>query len=127
MRHVNGVYAQYHNFLRRTDGPLSRGRYKAINIEASSYLLEVSRYIHRNLAETKKLLVERSVNYRWSSCPAYLNNAECLDWLYASAVHEELGSGQPVGWAKVRKPNIPALNYYTIIIRLLLNSATIGA
>ena len=47
MRHINGVYTQYHNSLKKTDGPLFRGRYKSINIEASSYLLEVSRYIHR--------------------------------------------------------------------------------
>ena len=73
-----------------------RGRYKAINIEASSYLLEVSRYIHRNPVETKKPLAERLVNYGWSSYPAYLNKAECPDWLYRSAVYEELGSGQAV-------------------------------
>jgi REP element-mobilizing transposase RayT len=96
MRHVNGVYTQYHNYLKKTDGPLFRGRYKAINIEESSYLLEVSRYIHRNPIETKKPLAERLVNYRWSSYPAYLNKAECPDWLYRSAVYEELGSGQPV-------------------------------
>ena len=36
MRHVNGVYTQYHNYLKKTDGPLFRGRYKAINIEESS-------------------------------------------------------------------------------------------
>ena len=36
MRHINGAYTQHHNYLNRTDGPLFRGRYRAINIEASS-------------------------------------------------------------------------------------------
>ena len=30
MRHINGVYTQRYNRLRLTDGPLFRGRYKAI-------------------------------------------------------------------------------------------------
>ena len=74
MRHINGVYTQHHNFLKRTDGTLFRGRYKAINIEASSYLLEVSRYIHRNPVEMSKPLVKEFEQYRWSSYPAYRKN-----------------------------------------------------
>ena len=95
MRHVNGVYTQYHNYLKKTDGPLFRGRYKSINIEASSYLLEVSRYIHRNPVETNKPLVKRLSDYPWSSYPAYRNQSESPDWLYKESVFEELGSGQP--------------------------------
>ena len=48
MRHIDGVYTQRHNRRKRTDGPLFRGRYKAIVVDVSSYLLQVSRYIHRN-------------------------------------------------------------------------------
>ena len=95
MRHINGVYTQYHNFLRKTDGPLFRGRYKAINIEASSYLLEVSRYIHRNPVETKRPLVEELEKYQWSSYPAYRKKADSPEWLYKESVLAELGSGQP--------------------------------
>ncbi len=95
MRHINGVYTQYYNFLKKTDGPLFRGRYKSINIEASSYLLEVSRYIHRNPVETKKPLVKRLELYRWSSYPAYRNKVSSPDWLYKESVFAELDSGQP--------------------------------
>ncbi len=38
MRHVNGLYTQRYNRLKHTDGPLFRGRYKAILIDASAYL-----------------------------------------------------------------------------------------
>ena len=51
MRHINGVYTQRYNWLKQTDRPLFRGRYKAILINAASYLLQVSRYIHRNPIE----------------------------------------------------------------------------
>lgn len=95
MRHVNGVYTQHHNYLKKTDGPLFRGRYKAINIEASSYLLEVSRYIHRNPIETAKPLVKQLEAYRWSSYPAFRNQRPSEEWLYKDSIFAELGSGQP--------------------------------
>ena len=53
MRHINGVYTQRYNRLKKTDGPLFRGRYKAILVDEDSYLLQVSRYIHRNPVEVK--------------------------------------------------------------------------
>ena len=95
MRHVSGVYTRHHNYLKKTDGPLFQGRYKAINIEASSYLLDVSRYIHRNPVETAKPLVKQLEAYRWSSYPAYRNQSTSEEWLYKDAVFAELGSGQP--------------------------------
>ena len=45
MRHFNGVYTQRHNRLKHTDGPLFRGRYKAILVDKDAYLLQLSRYI----------------------------------------------------------------------------------
>ena len=44
MQHLNGVYTQRYNRLENSDGPLFRGRYKAILIEPDAYLLNVSRY-----------------------------------------------------------------------------------
>ena len=41
MRHVNGVYTQRYNRLKRTDGPLFRGRFKSIIVDADAYLLQV--------------------------------------------------------------------------------------
>ena len=92
MRHVNGVYTQRYNRLKRTDGSLFRGRYKAILVDANSYLLEVSRYIHRNPVETRKPLVNRLEKYRWSSYPAYVNKVKAPIWLAREEVYGELGS-----------------------------------
>ena len=78
MRHINGVYTQKYNKLHGYDGPLFRGRYKSILIDAVSYLLQVLRYIHRNPVTaglTKKL------DYSWSSHKAYLSTAKKWNWI----------------------------------------------
>jgi putative transposase len=51
MRHLNSVYTQRYNRIHHCDGQLFRGRFKAILLEADSYLLELLRYIHRNALE----------------------------------------------------------------------------
>ena len=51
MRHINGAYTTYFNVKRQRSGHLFQGRYKAILIEADTYLLELSRYIHINRPE----------------------------------------------------------------------------
>jgi putative transposase len=48
MRHLNGVYTQRYNCRHNIDGPLFRGRYKSILVDAENYLLRLSRYIHLN-------------------------------------------------------------------------------
>jgi REP element-mobilizing transposase RayT len=80
MRHLNGVYTQRHNRLERTDGPLFRGRYKAILVDADAYLLSVSRYIHLNPVEAG--VVKTPSEYPWSSYPAYIGLAEEPAWLH---------------------------------------------
>jgi REP element-mobilizing transposase RayT len=80
MRHLNGVYTQRHNRLERTDGPLFRGRYKAILVDADAYLLSVSRYIHLNPVEAG--VVKIPSEYPWSSYPAYIGLAKRPAWLH---------------------------------------------
>jgi putative transposase len=70
MRHINGVYTQRYNRLEKTDGPLFRGRYKAILVDADAYLLCVSRYIHLNPVAAG--IVKKAHQYRWSSYCAYI-------------------------------------------------------
>ncbi len=96
MRHINGVYTQKYNQLKKTDGALFRGRYKAILIEASNYLLAVSRYIHRNPVELKQPLVCQLIEYPWSSYPGYLNKSVRPLWLVRNDVFDELGVLHPV-------------------------------
>lgn len=80
MRYLNSVYTQRFNRAVRTDGPLFRGRYKAILVEADSYLAQVSRYIHLNPVTAK--IVKKAEDYRWSSYPAYIDKVKGPEWLH---------------------------------------------
>ena len=88
------MYTQTYNRLRKTDGSLFRGRYKTILVEADSYLLQLSRYIHRNPIETKRPMVETLANYPWSSYPAYINNVTSPEWLERGSCYGMLGCRQ---------------------------------
>jgi hypothetical protein len=92
MRHINGVFTQRHNRLLKTDGPLFRGRYKAILVDASSYLLQLSRYIHRNPIETHRSKVHKLEDFQWSSYPAYIGKTAPPGWLILDVIYSELGA-----------------------------------
>jgi REP element-mobilizing transposase RayT len=94
MRHINGVYTQRYNRLKLIDGPLFRGRYKAILIDHEAYLLQLSRYIHRNPIETKVPLVEQLEDYPWSSYPAYVGKVKPINFLKRDTVYKMLGHKQ---------------------------------
>ena len=91
MRHVNGVYTQRYNRLKNTDGPLFRGRFKAVLVESDAYLLQLTRYIHRNPIDMKRPLVAELVTYPWSSYPAYLNKSPAPLWLNREFSYQLLG------------------------------------
>ena len=90
MRHINGVYTQRYNRLKNTDGPLFRGRYKAILVEKDEYILQLTRYIHRNPIDMKKPLVENLNLYPWSSYRAYINKEKTPTWLYREFTYDVL-------------------------------------
>ena len=84
MRHLNGVYTQRFNRMHFCDGQLFRGRYKSIIVDGDSYLLELLRYIHRNPLEAG--IVDKLINYTWSSHKGYLSGAKKWDWLHKNYI-----------------------------------------
>ncbi len=84
MRHVDGVYTQRFNRSHKCDGSLFRGRYKAVLVEADTYLLELVRYIHRN--PLRAGLATRLDRYPWSSHKAYLSRSAKWAWLSSESV-----------------------------------------
>ena len=94
MRHVNGVYTQRYNRLRKANGPLFRGRYKALLVDQDAYLLQLSRYIHRNPIDMKRPLVDDLLDYPWSSYPAYVNKAKKPKWLFTEQTYQMLDQKQ---------------------------------
>jgi putative transposase len=92
MRHVDGVYTQRFNRAHNTDGSLFRGRYKAILVDADTYLLEALRYIHRN--PIRAGLVTRLDRYGWSSHNGYMSRSRNWSWLYTDFVFSMLSSSK---------------------------------
>ncbi len=86
MRHLDGLYTQRFNRAHGRDGPLFRGRYKALVIDADEYLSAVVRYIHLNPVEAG--LVKEPRAYPWSSHQVYLRPRTVPQWL---RVEEILG------------------------------------
>src|SRR6266536_2105874 len=89
MRHLDGIYTQRFNRAHHRDGPLFRGRYKAILIDAEEYFLSVVRYIHKNPLGAG--VVSNIDRYRWSSHWGYLNKKQCPDWLDTRSVMSRFG------------------------------------
>jgi REP element-mobilizing transposase RayT len=91
IRHLDGIYTQRFNRAHRRDGPLFRGRYRAILIDAEEYFLAVARYIHQNPeAAGMGMDIER---YRWSSHRGYLQRRYCPSWLPTKAMLSRFGQG----------------------------------
>ena len=90
MRHINGLYTQRYNRIKKTDGTLFRGRYKSILVEDDNYLLAVSRYIHLNPVDAR--LVTKAEMYLWSSYKFYLQEQAKPDWLLTSNILEQIDS-----------------------------------
>lgn len=90
MRHLNGVYTQSFNRRHGRDGPLFRGRYKALVVQKEAYLHQVVRYIHQNPVEAK--LVKRAKDYPWSSHREYLRSRLRPPWLNTKTLLEYHGS-----------------------------------
>lgn len=94
MQHINGKYTQRYNRMRGNDGTLFRGRYKSVLVDEDSYLLQLSRYIHRNPLEVKRRMIEKLEDYRWSSYSAYINQSTAPKWLMREKTYQKLGQKQ---------------------------------
>ncbi|MGB9698091.1 MAG: transposase [Thermodesulfobacteriota bacterium] len=101
MRHIDGVYTQRFNRRHGHDGPLFRGRYKSLLIEADTYLLQLVRYIHRNPLGAG--LAQTLDEYPWSSHLGYLSRSSKWKWLYKEPVLEMFAANSPARMEAYRK------------------------
>lgn len=88
MRHINGVYTQRYNRLKKTDGPLFSGRYKAILVDSDEYLLYLSKYIHLN--PIKANLVASLDDYPWSSYLVYVEKKLDDNFIVSNEIYDQL-------------------------------------
>jgi putative transposase len=84
MRQLNGVFTQLSNRRHRRTGHLFQGRYKAILVDADSYLLEVSRYVVLNPVRAR--MVADAGDWPWSSYRAMVGAEPAPEWLAADGL-----------------------------------------
>ena len=94
MQHINGKYTQWHNRKHAKDGTLFRGRYKSVLVDEDSYLLQLTRYIHRNPLEVKRKMIEQLEDHQWSSYPAFIGKVKAPPWLFRDKTYQMLGQRQ---------------------------------
>jgi len=79
MQNVGFRYTQFINRKYGRTGHLFQGRYKALLIDADSYLLTLIRYIHLNPVRAE--MVRNPEEYIWSSHPSYVGAVPRPPWL----------------------------------------------
>jgi hypothetical protein len=83
MQHFSTAYTVYYNRRHQRHGHLLEGRFRARLVEASRYVLRLTRYLHLNPVKIKTVSrlplaekIERLRQYRWSSHRGYAGLAE---------------------------------------------------
>lgn len=78
MQNISLRYTKWINFTQSRTGHVFQGRYKALLLDADTYLLELVRYIHLN--PVRAGMVATPEDYPWSGHRTYLGT-EFLPWL----------------------------------------------
>lgn len=88
MRRFNICYTGWFNYHHGTYGHLYQGRYKSLLVDADTYLLTLSRYVHLNPLRINKTTIRRHrfslpslQRYRWSSLPGYLDKRLTVNFI----------------------------------------------
>jgi len=79
MQWLGTTYTTIFNLNHSQKGHLFQGRFKSILVENEPYLMQLSYYIHRN--PLRAGMVQRLIEFPWSSYPAYAYNRRRPDWL----------------------------------------------
>lgn len=84
MQWFGANYTRYYNIRHKRSGHLFQGRFKSLLVENDRYLLQLSCYIHRNPLRAN--LVERLLDYKWSSYRSYAYGDLEYDWLVTDLI-----------------------------------------
>jgi REP element-mobilizing transposase RayT len=81
---LNVSYATYYNRRHQWVGHLFQGRFKAVLVDAGTYLEALSRYIHLN--PVRAGLASRAWEYPWSSCRHFVKAENVPPWLEVNRI-----------------------------------------
>lgn len=90
MRQLNGVFTQWSNRRHARMGHLFQGRFKAVLVDADSYLLELTRYVVLNPVRAR--IVKSAGAWRWSSYRATTGAADAPAWLETDGLLTQFGT-----------------------------------
>lgn len=94
------TYTRRFNVRHNRSGHLFQGRFKGILVEDDSYLMKLSCYIHRN--PLRAHMVERLVNYQWSSYKAYAYGESHPNWLKTNLILKQVeGKDKHKGYREI--------------------------
>ncbi|MBC2694643.1 MAG: hypothetical protein HF982_05080 [Desulfobacteraceae bacterium] len=88
MQWLGTRYTRRFNLRNLQSGHLFQGRFKSIIVENDAYLLRLSCYIHRNPLRAR--IVERLVNYKWSSYRFYAYKKKPPEWLKTGPIFSQV-------------------------------------
>lgn len=74
IRRITDSYTRYFNVKHNRVGSLFQGKFKAKIVESDEYLLQLSKYIHRNPVTLPMWNIKSLDQYTFSSYPGYLNS-----------------------------------------------------
>jgi len=101
MRHFNIRYTRWFNYHHDRCGNLYQGRYHAYLVDADSYLLEVSRYVHLNpvrVTQLKSLSFRvrwhMAISYPWSSLDGYVRASQASNMVSHNFILSMVGCQQ---------------------------------
>jgi len=89
MQNIGFRYTRWINWRRGRSGHLFQGRFKSVLVDADTYLMELTRYIHLN--PVRAGIVQSPEEYLWSGHRAYLGS-ETLPWLTSDWVLSQCGA-----------------------------------
>ena len=90
MRQLNGVFTQWSNRRHHRTGHLFQGRFKAVLVDADSYLLELTRYVVLN--PVRAHMVESPAKWPWSSYQAVTGEVDSPAWLESDGLLAQFGT-----------------------------------
>ena len=117
IRAVSTSYAMYFNKKYKRVGSLFQGVYKAVSVDEDSYLLHLSRYIHRNPLVTGSDPVTME-KYPYSSMSNFLNPSQ-RPWITTNKILEYFDASANPGlsykeFVYMIEEDLPGLSHITL-------------
>jgi REP element-mobilizing transposase RayT len=93
MQWFGTAYTRRFNVSNHHSGHLFQGRFKSFIVQNDAYLTQLSYYIHRN--PLRAGIVQRLVDYRWSSYLVYAYRKKAPKWLETDLILSQYGTKDP--------------------------------